>query len=128
MSSADIDKAKANVDKAKAKSNDALTQFFNSPVDKAITRIVKVLSSAAGVDATFCLLGYGAVLTSAQLQIITRYIAKTTTKERLLSIALSAKNLSALCSDVRTVYASVSILSRGKLLTMTRSTSRSAGV
>jgi len=92
----------ADVDKAKAKSNDVLTQLFNSPVDKAITRIVKVLSSAAGVDATFCLLGYGAVLTSAQLQIITRYIAKTTTKERLLAIALSAKNLSALCSDVRT--------------------------
>lgn len=106
MSSADIDKAKAKgkaeVEKAKVKSNDALTKLFNSPLDAGISRIVKVLSSAAGVDATFCLLGYGAVLTSANLQIIAQYVAKVTTKAQLLNIALSAKNFSALCSDVRT--------------------------
>jgi hypothetical protein len=92
----------ADVEKAKAKSNDALTQPFNSPLDKGITRIVKVLSSAAGVDATFCLLGYGAVFTSGQLQTLSQYVAKTTTKATILSVILSLKNFSALASDVRT--------------------------
>ncbi|KIW05183.1 uncharacterized protein PV09_03731 [Verruconis gallopava] len=92
----------SDVEKAKAKSNDALTMLFNSSLDKRITQLVKILSSAAGIDATFCFLGYGAVLTSAQLQIISQYVAKTELKARLLSIALSAKNLGALCSDVRT--------------------------
>jgi len=96
------DKTKAVGNDVKVKSNDALAHLFNSPIDKAITRIVKVLSSSAGVDATFCLVGYGSVLTSAQLQILTQYVAKVSTKERLLSLALSAKNLSVLCSDVRT--------------------------
>lgn len=91
----------ADVDKAKAKSYDALAKPFNS-LDKGISRIVKILSSAAGVDATFCLVGYGAVLTSAQLQIISKYVEKSTTKDTILSIALSAKNLGALSSDVRT--------------------------
>lgn len=96
------EKTKEVGNEVKAKSNDALSYLFNGPIDKAVTRIVKVLSSSAGVDATFCLIGYGSVLTSAQLQILTRYVAKTTTKATLLNIALSAKNLGVLCSDVRT--------------------------
>ena len=92
----------SDIDKAKAKSNDALSTLFNSPIDAAITRIVKILSTAAGVDSTFCLVGYGAVFTSAQLQLLSQFVEKTEFKARLISVALSAKNLGALCSDVRT--------------------------
>lgn len=104
-----------SVDKAKSASNDALAKIFNSPLDKRITQMTRILSTAQGIDSTFCFLGYGLVFVSSQLQLLSQTspplvekisskpaLLRAEFKAKMLGLALSAKTLGGVFSDART--------------------------
>lgn len=95
---------------------DALTKLFTSSFDARIQHLVRILSTASGIDATFCFLGYGLVFTSSQLQLLAELtpasffekisdkptLLAATYKAKLAEAAASSKLLGGVCSDVRT--------------------------
>lgn len=87
------------------KPDDALAKLFHSPLDARIQHLVRILSTATGMDGTLCFLGYGLVFTSSQLQLLSELAPQsltTSSKAKLLELAASCKTLGGLCSDVRT--------------------------
>ncbi|KAF2097704.1 hypothetical protein NA57DRAFT_76514 [Rhizodiscina lignyota] len=94
-------------------SHDALAKLFSSPLDARITQMTRILSTAAGIDSTFCFLGYSMVFVSSQLRLLsevspTPLLEKVswpntvTYKAKMLELADSAKALGGVCSDART--------------------------
>lgn len=101
---------------SKSVPDDALAKLFSSPLDARITQMTRILSTTAGIDSTFCFLGYSLVFVSSQLQFLSEIspaplLEKVTSnaqvraiqyKAKMLELAVSTKAMGAVCSDIRT--------------------------
>jgi hypothetical protein len=87
--------------------------LFTSSTDARITRLSKVLSTSAGVDATLTLVGYGLFLVSSQISKLEKLELKALLHPggpkhgaasivKLAELEAGTKTLAGMCSDFRT--------------------------